>query len=408
MSAAEISYFALQHKDVNMLKTKDQPSYRRIPLLLERPRQLQSVIFIAKIFSHVCVALIINLLVGYAVSFTALPVWANLLIISISALTYIILFLEILPRLWAANHKIFLASKSSFLLEILGTVLFNYAKGLNATDQLLEKKMNVKGTTQQDDAELDNAIDLLPDSEATQAEKQILKGIRKFGNTTVRQIMRPRMDVSGIEQNTDFEQLVKLITDLHYSRLPVYNNNLDEPIGILHTKDVVPFLHEGKEYNWLALVRQPLFVHEQKYIEDLMQDFLQKRIHFAIVVDEFGGTSGIVTLEDVMEEIIGDIKDDFDDEENQNKKLDEHNYIFEGKMVIEDALGAMKLPADTFDEIRGESNSLGGLILEIAGDFPVENQKFIYSNFELIPLSISKNRIEQVQIRITENPNPVV
>jgi putative hemolysin len=198
------------------------------------------------------------------------------------------------------------------------------------------------------------------------------------------------------------KDLINTVEELHYSRLPVYKNNLDEIIGMLHTKDLLGHIHEPVDYDWHTLVRTPFFVHEQKWIEDLLQEFRAKRIHFAVVVDEFGGTAGIVTLEDIMEEIIGEIKDEFDDEESVNKKLDDHTYIFEGKFMINDACKAMGLAANTFDDIRGESDSVAGLVLEIAGEFPQINTVFEGGDYSFVPLEINKNRIDKVKILIKE------
>jgi CBS domain containing-hemolysin-like protein len=251
-----------------------------------------------------------------------------------------------------------------------------------------------------DNTQLDYAIDLLPDHEATKEEKQILKGIRKFGNTTVKQTMRTRLDVSGIDYNSSFKDVISKVEEMHYSRLPVFKNNLDEIVGILHTKDLLPFLNEQTDYDWHLLMRPVFYVHEQKLIEDLLQEFRNKRMHFAVVVDEFGGTSGIVTLEDIMEEIIGDIHDEFDDEISGNKKIDDFTYIFEGKTMINDVCKVLHLPIETFDKVRGDSDSLAGLILEIAGEFPQVNEEVTCDNFTFIPLEINKNRIESVKVKL--------
>jgi CBS domain containing-hemolysin-like protein len=262
----------------------------------------------------------------------------------------------------------------------------------------IEKKFSSDNTAAMDSSHLDYAIDLLPEHEATVEEKQILKGIRKFGDTTVKQIMRTRLDVSGIDISSNFVSAIRKVEELHYSRLPVYKNNLDEVVGMLHTKDLLPHLNEPDNYDWHQLMRLPFFVHEQKLIEDLLQEFRNRRNHFAVVVDEFGGTSGIVTLEDIMEEIIGDIKDEFDDEESGNKKIDDFTYIFEGKTMINDVCKALSLPIDTFDNVRGDSDSLAGLVLEIAGEFPQVNEEIINDGFTFIPLEINKNRIDKVKV----------
>jgi putative hemolysin len=251
-----------------------------------------------------------------------------------------------------------------------------------------------------DNTQLDYAIDLLPDHEATTEEKQILKGIRKFGNTTVKQTMRTRLDVCGINYNSSFKDVIKEVEEMHYSRLPVFKNNLDEMVGILHTKDLLPLLNENADYDWHPLMRPVLYVHEQKLIEDLLQEFRNKRMHFAVVVDEFGGTSGIVTLEDIMEEIIGDIHDEFDDEISGNKKIDDFTYIFEGRTMINDVCKALHLTVETFEKIRGDSDSLAGLVLEIAGEFPQVNEEVIWETFTFVPLEINKNRIEKIKVHI--------
>ncbi len=314
--------------------------------------------------------------------------------------TLLVMFGEVLPKVWATHHKIWFASMSSLMIEIFNGIFFRLSRRLVNLSDSIEKKLHTSSLAM-DDTQLDYAIDLLPEHEATSEEKQILKGIRKFGNTTVKQTMRTRLDVSGIEVNTSFQDVRKKIEEMHYSRVPVYRNNLDEIVGILHTKDLLPHLND-EIFDWRPLMRAVFYVHEQKLIEDLLQDFRNKRIHFAVVVDEFGGTSGIVTLEDIMEEIIGDIQDEFDDEQSVNKKLDDFNYIFEGKTMINDVCKALHIPVDTFDKIRGDSDSLAGLILEIAGEFPQVNESIVAGDFTFIPLYINKNRIEKVKVTLTK------
>jgi len=227
----------------------------------------------------------------------------------------------------------------------------------------------------------------------------ILKGIVKFGAITVKQIMRSRLDVSGVDYNLSSADLVKKVEELHYSRLPVYNQTLDEIAGVINTKDLLPFLNTGN-FDWHTIIRPPLFVPESKLIKDLLQEFQSKRIHFAIVVDEFGGTSGIVTMEDIMEEIIGDIKDEFDDEELSVRVVDNNNYVVDAKIMLHDMCRAMNLPLHTFDEVRGESDSLGGLVLEIAGEFPDVNTVLTVGDFDFTILEIVKNRIKTVKVTI--------
>jgi putative hemolysin len=399
IAGSEIAFFSLTFKDINMLRTKKQPAYRRIIHLLEHPKTLLASMLISNSFVNIGIILISNILIDEVV----IPEWGfwPIFLIKFGVVTLaLLLFGEILPKVWATHHKIWFAATASLIVEIFSAIFYRFSKRMVRFSDRVERRFSSEKTSTMDRSHLDYAIDLLPEHEATTEEKSILKGIRKFGNTTVKQIMRSRLDVCGIDVNSDFSEAMKKIEELHYSRIPVYRNNLDEVVGMLHTKDILPYINESQGFDWHSLLRQPYFVHEQKLIEDLLQEFRDRRMHFAIVVDEFGGTSGIVTLEDVMEEIIGEIKDEFDDEESVNKKLDEHNYIFEGKTMINDVCKAMDLPTDTFDAVRGESDSLAGLVLEIAGEFPAVNEEVINGDFTFVPLEINKNRIDKVKITV--------
>lgn len=403
IAGGEVAFFSLNVKDINALKTKKQPSFRRIVTLLEQPKTLQASMLVANVFVNLGAILVTNFLLNHWMVNLAVSAGMLLAIKIIIISVLLVLFVEVLPKVWAAHHKVWFAASASLTIEIFNSILYGLSKRIVRFNERVSKNLASENTAAMDNSDLDYAIDLLPDHEATVEEKQILKGIRKFGDTEVKQIMRTRMDVSGIEYNSRFTDVMKKVTELHYSRLPVYRGSLDDIAGMLQTKDLLPHLHQVEDFDWHSLIRAPYFVHEQKLIEDLLQEFRNKRMHFAIVVDEFGGTSGIATLEDIMEEVIGEIEDEFDDEESVNKKLDDHNYIFEGKFMINDACKAMKLPVDTFDEIRGDSDSVAGLVLEIAGEFPQVNSDLVSGDFTFIPLEISKNRIDKVQIII----NPV-
>jgi putative hemolysin len=403
MAGSEIAFFSLTQKDVNVLKTRQQPSFRRIVSLLEQPKTLHTSMFITIIFVNIGFILIANILIDEAFSNYNILVWYKFFIKVLVVSFIVILFSQVLPRIWATHNKLWFASAASLIVEIFNSIFYLLSKRFVRYSDTLEKQFSSdKNNNNLGAADLDNAIDSLPDNEASIEEKQILKGIRKFGDTPVKQIMRTRLDVHGIEHGMAFIDLIKMVEDLHYSRLPVYKNNLDEIVGMLHTKDLLPHIQEAANYDWHSLVRTPIFVHEQKWIEDLLQEFRTKRVHFAIVVDEFGGTAGIVTLEDIMEEIIGEIKDEFDDEESINKKIDDNTFIFEGKLMINDACKAMNLNIDYFDDWRGESDSMAGLILEIAGKFPQVDEEVIRDNFTFIPLEINKNRIDKIKVIIKQ------
>ncbi len=401
LAGSEVAFFSLTLKDINMLKTRQQPSYRRIVTLLETPKTLLASMLIANCFVNIGIILISNSLMNEWVGTLGLNLMVEFLLKVIVVTAMLVMFGEVLPKVWATHHKIWFASTSSMIIDIFNSLFFKISRQLVNLSDKIESTFQ-SGSSSLDDTQLDDAIDLLPEHEATSEEKQILKGIRKFGNTTVKQTMRTRLDVSGIEVKTSFTDLIFKLREMSYSRVPVYKNNLDEIIGILHTKDLLPHINKDEIFDWHTLMRPVFYVHEQKLIEDLLQDFRNKRIHMAVVVDEFGGTSGIITLEDIMEEIVGDIQDEFDDEQSINKKIDEFNYIFEGKTMIQDVCRALNIPNHTFDLLRGESDSLGGLVLEIAGEFPKVNEEFVTQNYIFTPLEINKNRIEKVKVTIKQ------
>ncbi|MEP7142191.1 MAG: gliding motility-associated protein GldE [Ferruginibacter sp.] len=405
IAGSEVAFFSLTYKDINMLKTKQQPSFKRIVALLEQPKILLGSMLIANSFVNIGIILISNILMNGLLEPLHWEPWINFVIKLFSVTFLLVLFSEVLPKVWATHHKVWFASTASLIIEIFNSVLYSLSKRLVGFSDRIERKFSPHNSSLLDNSQLDYAIDLLPENEATMEEKQILKGIRKFSDTTVKQIMRTRLDVSGIEYSSSFEDVIKKVEELHYSRLPVYNNNLDELKGMLHTKDLLPHVNASKveNYDWHSLMRPSFFVHEQKLIEDLLQEFRNRRIHFAAVVDEFGGTSGIVTLEDIMEEIIGDIQDEFDDEESANKKIDDYTYIFEGKTMINDVCKIIGLPKDTFEKVRGDSDSLAGLVLEIAGEFPPVEEEVVSGDFTFIPLAINKNRIDKVRVVIRQN-----
>ena len=401
-SGSQIAFFSLTVRDVNMLKTRQQPAYKRIVALLKYPKTLLSSLLISNCFVNVGIILISNLLINQWIDNLGLHFILNFVIKVLVISGVIVMFGEVLPRVWAINHKIWFASTASMTVDIFNTLFFKLSRRLVGMSDSIERSFYSKSNNINENTQLDFAIDALPDNKASNEKKKILKGIKKFGNTTVKQTMRTRLDVVGIEVSSSFTNVIHKIREVSYSRLPVYKNDLDEIVGMLHTKDLLTHLHDS-EFDWHPIMRSVFYVHEQKLIEDLLQDFRNKRIHFAVVVDEFGGTSGIITLEDIMEEIIGDIQDEFDDEQSVNKRVDDFNYIFEGKTMIFDVCKILNIPAHTFDKLRGESDSLAGLILEIAGEFPKENESFETKNYIFTPLEINKNRIEKVKVTLKPN-----
>ena len=400
LSGSEVAFFSLTYKDINLLKTKQQGAYKRIIDLLEQPKILLGCLLIANSFINIAIIIISNILIGDIFNFEKInAVWLEFVIKVVSVTFLLLLFGEVMPKVLATQNNVRFAKEAGPLVEIVFYICKRMSIWLVKYSDVIEKKLSKKGNAYSLE-ELDHAIDLTSGTDASVKEKNILKGIIKFGNITVKQIMKTRVDVHGIDKETCFPELLKLLGDLHYSRLPVYEEDLDKVVGMVHTKDLIPHLEQPDNFNWHTLIRPPFFVHEQKMIEDLLKEFQTKRTHFAVVVDEFGGTSGIVTLEDILEEVIGDIKDEFDDEEVDFKRIDENNYLFEGRTMINDVCKAMDLVVDTFDAVKGESDSLAGLVLELAGEIPTANQVIPCGDFEFTVLEIAKNRIQKIRVTI--------
>ncbi len=328
------------------------------------------------------------------------------LLIKVFIIAFILIFFcRVLPKVWATQNNLRVAYDCSYVIEGIHLLLVRISRRMVSIADAIGKRFGASQSRSTSLQELDKAIDVTTDEETSVEEKNILKGIVKFGNISVKQIMRTRLDVSGIEYNISFTELLKKVEELHYSRLPVYKTSLDEVVGVLNTKDLQAHLQQPEDFDWHVLLRHPFFVPETKLIEDLLKDFQTKRIHFAIVVDEFGGTSGIVTMEDILEEIIGEIKDEFDEEEGNIRKINENTFVFEGKTTINDACKAMKIPLDTFDSVKGDSESMAGLVLELSGEFPSTNTVLSTGDFEFTVLEAYKNRIMEVQVSIKlKNP----
>jgi gliding motility-associated protein GldE len=404
VSGAEVALFSLNSKDVNMLKTKQHAAAKRITDLLEEPKEVYTSMLIAGTFMNICIIVLANFLFNQYLPYGKIKAvnsgfdFIIEVVTRVVVIAFIIVFFgKILPKVWATQNNLRFAYGSAFIIEALHLLLRRISRWMVSVADGIGKRLGANRIQTSGIQELEKS------DEITVEEKNILLGIEKFGNISVKQIMRSRLDVSGIDYNVPFSELIKKIEELHYSRLPVYRNNLDEVVGILNTKDIIPHLNQPLDFDWHQLMRQPYFVPESKLIEDLLRDFQNKRVHFAIVVDEFGGTSGIVTLEDILEEIIGDIKDEFDEEEAGNRKLDDFNYVFEGKTMIHDMCRAMKLSQDTFDRVRGDSESIGGLVLELAGEFPNVNDVVSCGDFDFTVLEVDKNRILQVKVTINNN-----
>lgn len=395
-AGAEVAFFTLKVKDINYLKTKEQPGSRQAIQLLDDPELLFSTLRASKYTLAVAIILTTNYMTKIF-----LPPQQNLLLslaVNLVGITFLLLlFAEILPKVYARQNNVRLALFSAPIVKVMFSIFRPAAIMLTDSNEYSNRKKAQKKLLEMDSREFEETIELSMGHTATKEEVDIFKGIMKFGRITVKQIMHPRLDISAIRESWSFVKVREKMLAAGYSRMPVYKNNIDEIAGMVYTKDFLPY-SEIDDFDWHSLIRPAYFVHQYKLIEDLLHEFQENHNHFAIVVDEFGGTSGIVTLEDIMEEIIGDIKDEFDEDEMNYRKIDEENYIFEGKMLINDMCRVMGVSFETFEDVRGESDSLAGLVLEISGKFPTVNEKISYGKYDFTILSIEKLRIGRVKV----------
>ena len=406
-SGAEVALFSLQSKDVNMLKTKQHAAARRITTLLDERKAVYTSLLIAGTFFNISIIILSNFLLtpylNFGIIYFLMPIDLGLFLKIIIIAFIIVLFAKILPKVWATQNNLRFAYSTSAVIEGIHLLLRRISLRMVAIADNISEHSGVNEMQTKSMRELDEAIEINND-ETSDEEKNILKGIVKFGNISVKQIMRFRLEVNGVDYNSSLQEVLKKVEELHYSRLPVYKKNLDEIAGILNTKDLLPYIKET-QFDWHTLIRPTLFVPESKLLKDLLKEFQSKRVHFAVVVDEFGGTSGIVTMEDILEEIIGDIRDEFDEDESSVKRIDDYNYVVDAKILLHDMCRAMNLSADTFDQVRGESDSLGGLVLEIAGEFPQVNSVIEAGDFRFTVLESNKNRINSVKVTINQKGN---
>jgi putative hemolysin len=403
-SGAEVALFSLQHKDVNVLKTKQHAAARRITSLLEERKAVYTSLLIASGIFNISIVILANFLLSPVLHVGEIKIFIPInidMLIKIVVIAFVIVFFgRMLPKVWATQNTLRFAYSVSSVVEALHLLLRRISLRMVAIADQISETSGANESEAVSMKELDDAIEI-NNVQTTIEEKNILKGIVKFSNISVKQIMRFRLDVNGIDYNTSFADLIKKVEDLHYSRLPVYKTSLDEIVGTLNTKDLLPFVNET-DVDWHKLIRPTLFVPESKLIRDLLKEFQTRRIHFAVVVDEFGGTNGIVTMEDILEEIIGDIKDEFDEEETSVRKVDDKTYVADAKIMLYDLCRTMRLPIDTFDEVKGESDSLGGLVLELAGEFPDLNETVSSGDFDFTVLETERNRIKSVKISINQ------
>ena len=408
ISGSEVAFFSLSPKQLAELKRSRSSSSHAILRLLADPRKLLATLLIANNFLTITIVILASIIIGEIFNFIQYPGLQFVFEVVIVSVI-IVLFGEVMPKIYATRKSISLARFMAFPILMLDRVFAPLSFLLVSTTKLVDKRMQKRGYEISVD-ELTHAIDITSDISTAGDEKKILKGIVKFGNIDVRQIMRARIDVISFDYKTSFTQLVEKIRESGYSRVPVYENNFDKVLGIIYIKDVLPHLGSDDQFKWQSLLRQPYFVPESKKISDLLREFQKRKNHMDVVVDEYGGTSGIVTLEDILEEIVGEINDEFDDDEMVYSKLDEHTYVFEGKALLNDVCRIMELDRSILEASGLEADTLAGLILEIAGKIPRKNElvEFIpvtgEKDFTFKMESVDKRRIHRVKISFVDKP----
>jgi gliding motility-associated protein GldE len=401
LSGSEIAFFSLNPAQLKIIEQDETKSHRMIILHLKKPKRLLATILIANNFVNVGIVILSAFVSGMVFNFADYPILG--IVIEIVAITFmILLFGEIMPKIYANQKPVAFASFMALPLNFMMKFFYPLSSMLVRTTRLIDKKLASQSQAISM-TELSDAIDITSkQQENPEEETKILKGIVKFHDIEVSEIMRSRMDVIAIDTATLFTDVVNIVTESGYSRIPVFTETFDNIDGILYVKDLLPHLGKSKTFNWQELVRPAFYVPENKKINDLLQEIREKKIHLAIVVDEYGGTSGIVTLEDVLEEIVGEISDEFDSPEDEVEfnKIDEHTYIFEGRTSINDFCKIIGVEDHIFDSVKGDADSLAGLVLELLGRMPEKNATVSFKEYEFKVLTVDKRRIKMINVFI--------
>lgn len=400
ISGAEVAFFSLQLKAIEELnENNSDPRLQRVITLLKRPKRLLATILVANNFINIAIVLVFSVLSSFFFSGIENPILV--LIIEIGLITTIILiFGEILPKVYANRNALEFAKRMAFLISALDQYfLFWITYPMSKTTSFLEKLLGDQKNQFSID-KLSQALELTGDDETTSDEQRILEGIVNFGNTDTREVMCPRMDMFALSDELSLEEIIPIILEEGYSRIPVYHEKKDNIKGILYTKDLLPNLG-NPDFVWQGVLKPPIYVPENKKLDDLLKEFQQKKIHLAIVVDEYGGTSGLITLEDIMEEIVGDISDEFDEHDLSYSRIDDYTYIFEAKISLKDFFKAIHIEdTEIFENVKGDSETLAGLLLELAKKFPRKGQKIRFQDYTFTVEELEQMRIKQVKVEL--------
>ncbi len=405
VSGSEVAFFSLGPADLERLREEEHPRSKIILKLLESPdfeqgpRNLLATILVLNNAVNIIIILISTLVVEQILPAETTSPTVSFAINIVGVTSLIVLFGEVIPKVYATNYGLQIAGVMAQPLLSSQKVLYILWKPLVAMGSAIEKRLRPARNENISVEDLEHALELTDSDERSADEKKIYEGILSFGSKDVRQIMTPRTDVSAVPASLPWSKLIEEVLDNSFSRIPVYEDSLDNIAGVLYIKDLLPYIDHA-EFNWNVVIRKPFFVPENKKIDDLLRDFQSRKMHMAVVVDEYGGTSGIVTLEDVLEEIVGEITDEFDDDDLNYSRIDEHTCLFEGKTALIDVYRVMDIQGEPFEEAKGDSETLGGFVVELAGKIPLKGERYTFDRYTFTVEASDRRRVKRVKLSI--------
>ena len=397
ISGAEVALFSLSQKDIDEIVQENNSKGKIISKLLEKPKKLVATLLVANNFINISIILLFSF-VGKTIFYAVTALLLKFILEVLTATFLILLFGQVLPKVYASRNNSKFAKLIVYPIAFLDKLLSPISLPMRAVTIYLHNKLGKQKSNFSVD-QLSQALELTASDETSTEEQKILEGIVSFGNTDTRQVMSPRIDIFALEIDESFAVICPKIIEKGYSRIPVYRDNIDQIEGVLYVKDLLPYINTN-EFDWKSLLREPFFVPENKKLDNLLKDFQSMKSHLAIVVDEYGGTSGLVSLEDVIEEIVGDISDEFDDENINYSQIDDKNYLFEGKINLKDFYRIIDVDEELFEIKKGEAETLAGFILEILGNFPKKNQKISFENCLFTVEAVDQKRVKQIKVTI--------
>jgi gliding motility-associated protein GldE len=397
ISAAEVALFGLSQTDVNEMQESNSSRSKIIVELLAKPKKLLATILITNNAINIGIVLLFSS-IGNTI-FAEIDGTLRFLLEVVVATFLILMFGEILPKIYANRNRVQFSQLIAVPLKVLNYIFTPLSSPMRSVTLYMEDKLGKKKSNLSIN-HLSQALELASEGDTTKEEQKILEGIVTFGNTDTKQVMCPRIDIFALNEKMKFPEVLEEIKENGYSRIPVFSENMDNVLGVLYVKDLLPYI-ERKNFNWMSLIREPYFVPENKKLDDLLLEFQDKKNHLAVVVDEYGGTSGIVTLEDIIEEIVGDISDEFDDEDLVFSKLDDYNYVFDGKTALKDFYRVAKIEEENeFESQKGESETIAGFVLEISGSFPKIGEQVSFKDYLFVVESMDKKRLKRIKVTL--------